>query len=268
MKPKADQPMLLRVSGLGKSFGGLMALRDFHLSVPQGEICGIMGPNGSGKTVFFDLVSGFITPDTGRIFFGEANRDITRLPSHARTTQGIARTFQHQRLFSSLTTEENVIAGLGSRSAWENLKEILLPPNARALRAVRRSKAERIMRRFPDRLMPRRHESCLALSYANRRRLEIARALVGHPRLVLLDEPTAGMNPRDTYELQTLIHHMKSEGVTFVIIEHKLFFFEDLADRIVVLDQGTKIAEGRIQDIRRNADVSAAYLGVTNASDS
>jgi branched-chain amino acid transport system ATP-binding protein len=258
---------LLTISGLKKSFGGIEALKSLDLFLAKGEICGIMGPNGSGKTVLFDLISGHLKPDKGTILFGSNETDLIGLSPDARHSLGITRTYQYSRLFGSLTVVENAIVGVGPSSIVTSLVEVLLPSWRRSAETLFLLRANSALELFADRLLPSADEPCLSLSYANRRRLEFARALAGRPTIVMLDEPTAGMNPRETYDLQRIIYALKHQGVSFLIIEHKMFFFEDLADRIVVLDRGRKISEGPVHKIRKDPSVKEAYLGRAYATE-
>jgi branched-chain amino acid transport system ATP-binding protein len=257
---------LIEISGLNKSFGGIEALTSLDLSLAQGEICGIMGPNGSGKTVLFDLISGHLKPNAGRIVFGSNQTDLIRLSPHARHSLGITRTYQYIRLFGSLSVAETVMVGVGPSSILTSLAEVLLLSRRRSSEKLLLQRAASVLELFAERLLPNAEAPSLSLSYANRRRLEFARALAGNPKVVMLDEPTAGMNPHETYDLQKIIYDLKHQGVSFLIIEHKMFFFEDLADRIVVLDKGKKIAEGPVQQVREDPGVKEAYLGRTYAA--
>lgn len=250
---------LIKVSGLRKSFGGVEALASLDLSLAPGEICGIMGPNGSGKTVLFDLISGHLKPDAGQITFDQSN--LVPLSPYTRHALGITRTYQYIRLFGSLSVNENAMVGIGPTSILSSLAEVISFSRRRHSEALLARRAESVLGLFEDRLLPNANAPSLSLSYANRRRLEFARALAGDPKVVMLDEPTAGMNPHETSDLQQVIYRLKHQGVSFLIIEHKMFFFEDLADKIVVLDHGKKIAEGPIQQIRNDPGVRQAYLG-------
>jgi ABC-type branched-subunit amino acid transport system ATPase component len=251
----------MEIEGLRKTFGGITALRSFDLSVHAGEVCAIMGPNGSGKTVLFNLISGFLKPDSGNIYYGADRVELTGMTPSGRHSLGIVRTFQHINLFQSLSVLENVIVGMGPDSIFTYMKDIFFGSNRKIHDKKKREKASHVLSFFGDRLLPRAEEPSLSLSYANRRRLEFARALGGNPILILLDEPTAGMNPYETYQLQEIVSNLRNEGFTFLIIEHKMFFFEDLADNIVVLAQGEKICEGSIFEIRNDKRVIEAYLG-------
>jgi branched-chain amino acid transport system permease protein len=258
-----DTPVL-EVRGLRKRFGGITAVRDVDLVIPPHTIVGLIGPNGSGKTTFFNLVTGLEAPDGGRVFF--KGEDITGLPAHAVVERGIARTFQTLRLFNSMTVLENVLVGTHVRTRANALGAVVRPPRVREEEEAAREWAMEVLRIFGNRLVPRAHHLASSLSYANRRRLEIARALASRPQLLLLDEPTAGMNPAETLELADQIRSLRDLGVTVLIIEHKLHVVNDIADKVAVLDYGEKIAEGTAEEVRRNDDVIRAYLGRAGAA--
>jgi len=250
---------LLEIRGLAKSFGGIRAVRGLDLDVMPGSIVGIIGPNGSGKTTFFNLITGLTRPDGGKVLL--QGEDVTGLPSHEIVERGIARTFQNLRLFGNMTLLENALVGTHSRTRTGALGAVFRPP-----RVVREEKAARervleVVALFGNRLMPRIQHLAKTLSYANRRRLEIARALVSEPVLLLLDEPTAGMNPTETLELTDQIRHLRDRGVTVLMIEHKLAVVNEIADRVIVLDHGEKIAEGTPKEVHSNREVLRAYLG-------
>jgi branched-chain amino acid transport system permease protein len=253
---------LLETAGLEKSFGGIRAVRDLNLTVMPGSIVGIIGPNGSGKTTFFNLVTGLTQPSAGSVKL--AGEDVTRLPPHIIVARGIARTFQNLRLFSNMTVLENVLVGTHSRTATGAIGAVLRTPRVRLEEQVARAGAVAALQIFGNRLTPRLEHLARTLSYANRRRLEIARALVSDPILLLLDEPTAGMNPIETLELTDQIRDLRALGVTVLMIEHKLAVVNQIADKVIVLDHGEKIAEGTPQEIHSNKDVLRAYLGRTS----
>jgi ABC-type branched-subunit amino acid transport system ATPase component/ABC-type branched-subunit amino acid transport system permease subunit len=256
-----DKP-LLETAGLEKSFGGIRAVRDLNLSVLPGSIVGIIGPNGSGKTTFFNLVTGLVQPSAGSVKL--AGEDITGLPPHIIVERGIARTFQNLRLFSNMTVLENVLVGTHSRTATGAIGAVLRMPRVRFEEQAACAHALATLQIFGNRLTPRLEHLARTLSYANRRRLEIARALVTNPLLLLLDEPTAGMNPTETLELTGQIRDLRALGVTILMIEHKLAVVNQIADKVIVLDHGEKIAEGTPQEIHSNKDVLRAYLGRTS----
>jgi branched-chain amino acid transport system permease protein len=250
---------LLDISGLTVRFGGLVALRSVSLTVPAHGVVAVIGPNGSGKSTLFNAVTGLVRPDEGRVRF--AGADITRLPPHAVLDRGIARTFQNLRLFPGLTVLENVLIGMHARLHTGAVGALLHLPRTIREEEAARERAREILAMFGNRLLPRLDHAVSSLSYANRRRVEIARALASQPKLLLLDEPTAGMNPAETLELAGQIKGFNQAGLAIVLIEHKLDVVVNLAERVVVLDHGEKIAEGTPGEVRQNDEVIRAYLG-------
>ena len=255
---EADGP-LLDIANLTVSFGGLVALRSVALSVPAHSVVAVIGPNGSGKSTLFNVVTGLIAADSGSVHF--AGREIGRLPPHRVLERGIARTFQNIRLFPNLTVVENVMIGMHARLGTGAFGALLRLPKTRREEEAARESAHEILALFGNRLLPRADHMAASLSYANRRRTEIARALASQPKLLLLDEPTAGMNPAETLELADQIKSLHRMGLTIVLIEHKLDVVVSLADKVVVLDHGEKIAEGAPETVRRDEEVIRAYLG-------
>jgi ABC-type branched-subunit amino acid transport system ATPase component len=254
-----DRP-LLEVRSLSKDFGGLHALQRIHLDVQAGEIVGIIGPNGSGKTTVFNVLSGIFPASSGSVRFAE-HIDITRLPPHRVTRCGIARTFQNQRLFNQMTVLENVLAGMVPRTRAGLLSTMLALPGARAEKAAAEQRAMELLGLFGTRLVPRHDRRAFSLSYANRRRLEIARALATGPRLLLLDEPAAGMNPSETRELMGDIVRIRDLGLTIVLIEHDMRLVKGACSRVIAFDHGEKITEGSFDEVRNHPAVIEAYLG-------
>jgi branched-chain amino acid transport system permease protein len=252
---------LLEIKGLAKSFGGIRAVNRIDLDVMPGSIVAIIGPNGSGKTTFFNLITGLIEPDGGHVRL--ADQDVTGLKPHRIVEKGIARTFQNLRLFSNMTLMENALVGAHTRTSTGAVGAVLRLPRVKREEAAARARALEILGIFGNRLMPRLQHLAFSLSYANRRRLEIARALVSEPVLLLLDEPTAGMNPTETLELTEQIRHLRERGVTILLIEHKLDVVNKIADQVIVLDHGEKIAEGTPKQVHSNKEVLRAYLGRT-----
>src|SRR5579859_6504251 len=252
---------LLEIKDLAKSFGGIKAVNRIDLEVMPGSTVGIIGPNGSGKTTFFNLITGLIEPDGGRVLL--AGEDMTGLKPHRIVEKGIARTFQNLRLFANMTVLENALVGAHARTSTGAIGAVLRSPRVKREEAAARARALEILGIFGNRLMPRLQHLAFSLSYANRRRMEIARALVSEPVLLLLDEPTAGMNPTETMELTDQIRHLRERGVTILLIEHKLDVVNEIADEVIVLDHGEKIAEGTPRQVHSNKEVLRAYLGRT-----
>jgi ABC-type branched-subunit amino acid transport system ATPase component len=252
---------LLETQGLTKVFGGLHAIDDLDLHIEEGEIVSVIGPNGAGKTTFFNLVSGMIQPDSGKILF--QGIDLVGLAPHQILELGIARTFQNVRLFQNMTVLENAMVGQHARTRSGPIRAILRTPGFRAEEEAIRRKAEEALAFFGTRLIGYRLEQpAFVLSYANRRRLEIARAMATEPKLLLLDEPTAGMNPRETLELTELIARLRDEkGFTVCLIEHDMRVVRGVSDRVICLDYGRKIAEGTYHEVATNERVIEAYLG-------
>ncbi len=250
---------LLEVSDLTVRFGGLVALRSVELSVPAQTVVAVIGPNGSGKSTLFNVVTGVVPAGRGNIRF--ADEAIGRLPPHQILERGIARTFQNIRLFPNLTVIENVMIGMHARLDTGPVGALLRLPANRREEVAARERAREILSLFGNRLLPRADHLAGSLSYANRRRTEIARALATQPKLLLLDEPTAGMNPAETLELADQIQSLNHNGLTILLIEHKLDVVAMLADQVIVLDHGEKIAEGPPEAVRRDEEVIRAYLG-------
>ena len=249
----------LDISGVTVRFGGLTALNKVSLAVPAGGVVAVIGPNGSGKSTLFNVITGLVPAQEGSISF--EGTEILGLRAHDILRLGIARTFQNIRLFGNLTVLENVLIGQHARLATGPVGAVLRLARTRGEEAAALRHARDIIALFGNRLAPRAAQAVSALSYANRRRVEVARALATRPRILLLDEPTAGMNPAETLELAEQIKSLHGLGLTILLIEHKLDVVTRLADTVVVLDHGEKIAEGRPDEVRRNEDVLRAYLG-------
>ncbi len=252
---------LLELDGVSMSFGGLACVSKLDLFVGEGEIVSVIGPNGAGKTTLFNLVTGVYEPTEGDIRF--AGESVVGLEPHAITRKGIARTFQTLRLFLNMTVRENVMAAAYGHTHAGPLRSMLRTPGQRREEREIRALAEKRLAFFGERLMGYRWDQpAYSLSYANRRRLEIARATATNPRLLLLDEPAAGMNPRETQEITELIGQLRKEGgYTILVIEHDMHVVEGISDRVVALDHGVKIAEGSFGKVATDPRVVEAYLG-------
>ncbi len=249
----------LEITGVTVKFGGLTALNAVDVVVPNGGVVAVIGPNGSGKSTLFNVITGLVEAEAGSIrFHGE---EMIGLPPHEILTKGIARTFQNLRLFPNLTVMENALIGQHARLTTGVLQAILRPPHTRAEETAARHWAMEVFAIFGNRLTPRVGQMVSGLSYANRRRIEIARALASRPRILLLDEPTAGMNPAETLELAEQIKSLNELGLTVLLIEHKLDVVTTLADTVYVLDHGDIIAQGTPAEVRQDEEVLRAYLG-------
>ncbi len=254
---------LLELTGILKRFGGLTCIDDLDLHVNEREIVSVIGPNGAGKTTLFNLVTGVYQPDAGDIRFeGES---LLGLEPHEITGRGIARTFQTLRLFLNLTVKENVMAAAYPHTHAGILRSILRTPGMRREEREIGRLAEERLAFFGERLMGYRwNQPAYSLSYANRRRLEIARATATLPRLLLLDEPAAGMNPVETHEITELIARLRAEaGYTILVIEHDMHVVEGISDRVIALDHGVKISEGTFEHVATDPRVIEAYLGTS-----
>jgi branched-chain amino acid transport system ATP-binding protein len=256
---------LLDLTGVHKAFGGLTVVSGLDLHVDEGEIVSVIGPNGAGKTTLFNLVTGIYRPDKGEILLDGDN--LVGLPPHVITRRGVARTFQTLRLFLNMSVKENVMAVQYGRTKATVVESIFRLPRARREeRAVNRL-AEEKLSFFGERLIGYRwNQPAYSLSYANRRRLEIARATATEPRILLLDEPAAGMNPVETHEITELIGKLRDDGgYTILVIEHDMHVVEGISDRVIALDHGVKIAEGSFDAVATDPRVVEAYLGLRRA---
>lgn len=252
---------LLSVRFLVKKFSGLTALDNLDLEVEANEIVGIIGPNGSGKTTFFNVLTGMYRANGGEIFLEGLQKNLLTQKTHEIIRLGISRTFQNQRPFNNLSVIENVMVGGHCRTRGGILSALLNLSRGRKERERLRARAQEVMALFGNRLLSMENEPAWTLSYANRRRLEVARALISEPKLLLLDEPTAGMNPAESIQLVESILEINQKGIAVLIIEHDMNVIKRLCQRIVALDYGQKIVEGTFNEVRNHPKVIEAYLG-------
>jgi branched-chain amino acid transport system ATP-binding protein len=248
---------ILSVRGVSKRFGGLQAVNDLSFDVARGSIKALIGPNGAGKTTLFNLISGFLAPDCGEIYFADA--PVHSLPSHQVASRGMVRTFQHIRLFPKMTVLENIMVGRHVHSRAGFLAGMLnLPFTWREERRIR-EKSREIMELLG--IAEHAHTEAVSLAYGQQRVVEIGRALACEPRLLLLDEPAAGLNMRETNEMGGLIGKIRDMGITVLLVEHDMSLVMGISDEIVVLSFGQKIAEDRPLAIQKNREVIRVYLG-------
>jgi branched-chain amino acid transport system ATP-binding protein len=261
----AEAAPLLEVQRISLSFGGLACLSELDLVVGEGEIVSVIGPNGAGKTTLFNVITGVYPPDEGEILL--EGQSLLGLDPHQISRRGIARTFQTLRLFLNMTVKENVMAAAYGHTKAGVLRSVLRTPGMRREEREIAQLAEDRLGFFGDRLVGYRWtQPAYSLSYANRRRLEIARATAAQPKLLLLDEPAAGMNPVETHEITELIGRLRNEGgYTILVIEHDMHVVEGISDRVVALDHGVKIAEGSFDAVATDARVVEAYLGTSRS---
>jgi branched-chain amino acid transport system ATP-binding protein len=252
-----QQPDLLVAETVRKEFGGLVATNDIDFTIPQGSIVSLIGPNGAGKTTFFNMLTGVYRATSGRIVFD--GTDVTAKPPHAITALGVGRTFQNIRLFQHMTALENVLVGMHSRLKGGIVRTVLRTPGLKRQERAAADRARELLR-FCS-LTGDDDAWARNLSYGDQRRLEVARALATEPKLLLLDEPTAGMSPEETDETIHLIRRI-AEGRTVILIEHKMKVVMNISDRITVLHQGQVLADGTPAEIRANVLVQQTYLGI------
>jgi len=258
-----DGDLLLETRALRKEFGGLVAVADVDFTVARGSISSLIGPNGAGKTTFFNMVTGAYQPSSGEIVFD--GREIGGLPQHKVTALGVGRTFQNIRLFGTMTTLENVLVGMHCRLGSGVWRSLVRAPAQRREEAQARARARELIAYCG---LPARAERQYArhLAYGDQRRLEVARALATNPKLLLLDEPTAGMNPQETIAFIDFVRKVRDElSLTVLLIEHDMKVVVEVSERVTVLDYGEKIAEGEPAAVTSDERVRTAYLGTKAA---
>jgi len=253
---------MLRLEGVGKNFGGLPALSDVTMSVPAGRLTALIGPNGAGKSTLINCMTGVLTPTSGSIRFKD--QEIAGLPAHRVTRLGIHRTFQNLRLFPRLSVLDNVLTGLTCEGGQSMFMAMLRLPYLRHRERQLRLKALEAMDQFG--LADKRNWPAEVLAYGDKKRVELARAIVGKPKLLLLDEPVAGLNAEETASVGEQLKNLRRAGHTILLVEHDMDLVMNIADQVVVLDSGRCIAAGTADEVRRNPLVLEAYLGRMEAT--